>query len=367
MSLAKPTAHNVSVIGYGLSARIFHIPLILSVPGLRLHSIVQRHPKPGNDAREDFRDVRWFGAVEEALRDGEVDVVVVCTVPEAHFEVVKGALERGKHVVVEKPFTTTVKEADELIALAKKHSRLLTVYHNRRWDSDFLTLQNLLRTHTLGRIASFSTHFDRHRPNPPPSTSWKSRPSPANSAIYDLGTHLIDQAVVLFGMPAKITGFLGSQREGGGGVEDSCSVVLQWEGGLVGRVEVGVVSLEVEQARYWVRGTEGTLRKYHLDPQEDQLKAGKRPGDPGFGVEPPDRYGTLTTLSPTTNLPTRTTYPTISPPATYTEFYRLFAKALAGEGEVPVRPEEARDVICLVELARESSRVGRTLDVDLSV
>ncbi|KAI9785318.1 MAG: hypothetical protein M1839_000335 [Geoglossum umbratile] len=355
--------YNVVVIGYGLSAKIFHIPLILSVPALKLYGVVQRHPKPDDDSEKDHAGIRSWRSAEEMLRDPEVDVVVVSTIPDTHVEFTRGALEAGKHVVVEKPFAPTATEADELIALAKKHSRLLTVYHNRRWDADFLTLQNLLQTPALGRIAEFETHFDRHRPNNPSTASWKYKPLPGSGAVYDLGSHLIDQAVVLFGMPTRITGFTGSQRTGGdGGVEDSCTILLHWANGALGTVKAGIVSLEVEQLRFWVRGEKGTFKKFHLDVQEGQLRAGKRPGDPDFAIEPTSHHGALTTLSSTDNTPTRQTYPTAAP-TSYVEFYRIFARALAGEGDVPVKPEEARDVIRLIELARESSRVGRTLDV----
>ncbi|KAI9774542.1 MAG: hypothetical protein M1840_002790 [Geoglossum simile] len=354
--------YNIAVIGYGLSAKVFHIPLILSVPALKLYGIVQRHPNPSDDAEKDHAGIRSWRSAEEMLRDPEVDVVVVSTIPDTHVELTRGALEAGKHVVVEKPFTPTTKEADELIALAKKHSRLLTVYHNRRWDTDFLTLQALLHSPTLGRIAEYETHFDRHRPTAPSSVSWKYKPLPGSGAVYDLGSHLIDQAVVLFGVPTRITGFVASQRtDCDGGVEDSCTVLLHWASGLLGTVKVGIVSPEVEQLRFWVRGERGSFKKFHLDIQESQLRAGKRPGDPGFATEPTDHYGTLTTLSPT-GTPTRQTYPTIEQ-TTYAEFYRIFARALSGEGDVPVKPEEARDVIRLIELARESSRLGRTLDV----
>ena len=197
------------------------------------------------------------------VAEPEVEVAVVTTAPTSHFEIAKLALENGKHVIVEKPFTPTSKEASELIAIAKQHKRLLTVYQNRRWDSDFLTLLKLLEERTLGRLVEFETHFDRHRPQAPsPESTWKAKFLPGGGAVYDLGTHLIDQAVLAFGLPDKVTGFVGSQREQNPGeVEDSCTVLLHYQTGLLVTVKAAVVSPEEKQLRYWVRGDKGSYQK----------------------------------------------------------------------------------------------------------
>lgn len=197
------------------------------------------------------------------MQDSEVEVVVITTAPTSHFELGKLALEHGKHVIVEKPFMPSSKEASELIAIAKKHDRFLTVYQNRRWDTDFLTLSKLLEQRTLGRVVEFETHFDRHRPEAPdPASTWKAKFLPGGGAVYDLGSHLIDQAVVAFGLPDKITGFIGSQREHNpGDVEDSCTVLLHYSLGLLATVKAAVVSPEEAQLRYWVRGEKGSYKK----------------------------------------------------------------------------------------------------------
>ncbi|KAI9830755.1 MAG: hypothetical protein M1819_005420 [Sarea resinae] len=351
---------NVAVIGYGMSAKVFHIPLILATPAFKLHAIVQRSPKPDDDAEKDHAGVKGYRSAEEMVKNSAVDVVVVTTTPESHFYLAKLALEAGKNVIVEKPFTPTHQEAQELSALAKKNHRLLTVYQNRRWDSDFVTLSHLIKSNTLGRVAEFETHFDRHRPEVPSGGSWKTKVMPGGGAVFDLGTHLIDQVVVTFGLPKKITGFVGSQREGDtGGFEDSCTVLLHYDQ-LMATVKAAVVSPEVAQLRYWVRGDKGSFKKFHLDVQEDQLKAGMKPGDAGFAIESEDHFGTLTTIQD--GKPVSKVFPTAHPP-TYVEFYQRFADALRGKGEVPVKPEEAGAVIRLIELAKESSKTGRTLDV----
>lgn len=358
-----PTTYNVAVIGYGMSAKVFHIPLIQVIPELKLYAIVQRTPQSNDDAAKDHAGIKSYRSSEEMVQDSDIDVVVVTTAPTSHFELAKLALEHGKHVVVEKPFTPSSKEASELIAIAKKHDRLLTVYQNRRWDTDFLTLSKLLEQGTLGRVVEFETHFDRHRPEAPdPASTWKAKFVPGGGAVYDLGTHLIDQAVVAFGLPDKITGFVGSQREHNPGkVEDSCTVLLHYSNsGLLATVKAAVVSPEENQLRYWVRGDKGSYKKFHLDPQEDHLKAGKKPGDSGFGVESKERAGNLTTVQG--GQPKTQTHANIEP-VTYSAFYSKFAKALAGQGEVPVKPETPKDVIRLIELARLSSKEGRTLDI----
>ncbi|MCJ1306867.1 hypothetical protein MMC25_000511 [Agyrium rufum] len=353
---------NIGVIGYGMSAKVFHIPLILSVLTFKLHAIVQRTPKEGDDCGKDHPGVASYRTSDELIADDAVYVVVVTTTPDSHFELAKKALESGKHVVVEKPFTPTSQEAFELIEISKKTGRLLTVYQNRRWDADFVTLSHLIKSHTLGRIAEFETHFDRYRPEPAAGGGWKTRPTPGGGAIYDLGTHLIDQVVTIFGLPKKITGFSGTQRENNtNGYEDSCTVLLHYADGMLATVKCAVVSLEEEQLRFWVRGVKGSYKKFHLDVQEDQLKAGCKPGDEGYGIEPEDHHGTLTTM--VDGKPTKKVQSTVQPPPTYTTFYMLLGDAIQGKGNVPVNPEDAANVIRLIELGRKSSQEGRTLDV----
>ncbi len=264
-------------------------------------------------------------------------------------------------MVVEKPFTPTSKEAYELTSLANKQKRLLTVYQNRRWDADFLTLTKYVKNGSLGRVVDFETHFDRHRPEAPKSDSWKYKVQPGGGAIYDLGTHLMDQVVYLFGPPKRITAFIGTQRDPNPtGFEDSCTILMHYHG-MMATARASVVSPEVNQLRYWVRGDKGSFKKFHLDCQEEQLKAGRRPGDSGFGLEPKDQYGVLTTFR--NGEITSEVVPTVEP-ATYAEYYRKLARALAGDtSQLPVDPAMASLVIRLIELAIESSKSGKSMDV----
>ncbi|KAL9581802.1 MAG: hypothetical protein Q9203_005754 [Teloschistes exilis] len=354
--------YNVGIVGYGTSAKVFHIPLINSVPELNLYAITQRHPTSENDGSKDHPNVKRYAAAEDMVNDSAVHLVVVTTPPITHFELARLALENGKDVVVEKPFVPTSKEADRLIDLAKKNKRHLTVFQNRRWDSDFLTLRSLLSTNTLGHIADFESHFDRYKPTLAGAKAWKTISEPGGGAIYDLGAHLIDQIYVLFGLPKRITAFLGSQRaENPGGYEDACTVLLHYDGGMTATVKVSVISLEAAQLRFWVRGEKGSYKKCHEDIQETHLTKGMGPGDQGFGVEPEDWHGTLTTVDDDGNLNARLYQTTHT--ETYKTFYTQLAQAIAGQGEVPVKPEDARQVIGLIELAKQSSDEGRTIEV----
>ncbi|KAL1646049.1 hypothetical protein SLS58_003469 [Diplodia intermedia] len=381
---------NFGIIGYGLSAKIFHIPHLTSIPSFKLYGIVQRTPKAGvDDCGADHPTAKSWRSADELFADPAVDVVVVTTPPDSHFALTKRALETGKHVVVEKPFVPTHAEAEELVALAREKKRLIAVYQNikhtllqptkaephfadpllaypdRRWDADFVTLRQLLADGTLGRIVDFNTHFDRYSPTL--RATWKAEEArPGNGAIYDLGTHLLDQVVTLFGLPARVTGFLGNTRtdapRGAGHVEpeDSFTVHLHYADGMLATARAAVLSAEEEQLRYWVRGDKGSFKKFHLDVQEDQLLAGLRPGQEGYGVAPESHDGTLTLIKD--GKPVRETH-ALLPPKTYVEYYRLLEKAYKGEGEVPVKAEEASAVIRLIELAKESSKQGKTLDV----
>lgn len=242
---------------------------------------------------------------------------------------------------------------------------MLSVYQNRRYDSDFLTLQHVLAEGYLGRVVDFETRFDRHRPDMPVAgASWKTDPA-EYSAIFDLGTHLIDQVVALYGLPQRVTGFVGTQRETNTvGLEDSFTAILRWSStGLVVTAKAGVVSAETEQLRFWVKGTKGSFKKFHLDPQEDQLRAGLRPEDEGYGLESSDRYATLTSAEGS-KITGQRRVDTVKTNG-YTAFYDRLSEALLmnDPDRLPVDGTQAADVIKLIELLRQSSQEERTLTV----
>ncbi|KAK5945377.1 hypothetical protein PMZ80_002582 [Knufia obscura] len=357
-----PTPYNTGIIGYGLSAKIFHIPFINDSAHFTLHSIVQRSPKPDNDAHTDHPTAKIYASTSDLLLDKDVHVIVITTAPDSHASLATQAMKAGKHVIVEKPFTPTSEEARTLCDVARENGVFLTVYQNRRWDADFLTLRKVLDEGSLGRVVEFESHFDRHRPVMPSVQSWKTDPA-AYSAVFDLGTHLMDQVVSIYGLPKRITGFVGTQRRNNtSGLEDSFTALLHYDGGLTATCKAGVVSPETEQLRFWVRGEKGSYKKYHLDPQEGQLKEGLRPGQGGYGIESEEKYGVLTKVEGGEMVSEK--LKTVEGRG-YTAFYDQFAKALDAKdvGLLPVGSRVAADVIRLCELMRASSKEGRTLDV----
>lgn len=355
-----------------MSATIFHIPFISLTNNLVLHSIVQRSPKPGSSAPEDHPTVNHHTSVGPLLADPEVDVVVITTPPDTHFALAGAALRSGKHVLVEKPFVPTAAEADSLVALARERGVQLCVYQNRRWDADFLEVRRLVAGGALGRVVEFETHFDRFRPGRP--TNWKGTlPMKwGGGVVYDLGTHLIDQAFVLLGMPSAVYARFVSQRDGrlvsGDGGEDeepdSLTAVLSYpETGALAHVRIGVMSVETKQVRFWVRGTKGSYHKYGLDPQEGQLKAGMKPSEADFGHEDASRAGRLCVAKDDGSVVDEPL--PAAEPETYLKFYELFARSLetGKEADVPVPATQAADVLRIIEAVRTSVKTGMEVAV----
>jgi predicted dehydrogenase len=353
-----------------MSAKIFHIPFLAVTPSLKLAGIVQRSPSQGNSAPADHPTIAHY-TTAESLFATEVDVVIISTPPPTHFNLVRSALEAGKHVLVEKPFVPSSAEAKQLLQLARSKGLLLCVYQNRRWDADFLTLGKLIADGTLGRVVELNTHFDRFRPDPP--TNWKAglKMDDGGGAIYDLGVHLIDQVYVLFGMPSSVSGKFVVARQGKivPGDEssteddpDGLDALLSYDAtGTLVHVRIGVMSVALRQPRFWIRGTRGSYEKKGMDPQEDQLKAGVKVSDAKFGREQDDAVGVLDVLAADGKTVESRKMPNLEPPETYAGFYRQFAKALEmnKEEDLPVKGGEAVDVLRIVEGIRESAKTGR--------
>jgi len=317
------------IIGRGLGGSVFHAPLIRAVPALELVGIVG-----ATDA-------------EAAAVAKDCDLVVISTPNETHFPLAKAALGAGKHVVVDKPFTVTLAEADALTALASERGRRLAVFHNRRWDGDFLTVKRLLGSGRLGAPSLFEAHWDRFRPAL--RDGWKEAPEAGAGLLLDLGPHLIDQAVQLFGRPEAVTADMAAQRPGSR-VDDYFAITLHY-GSM--RAVLGASTLVAEpRPRFAVHGTGGSYVKFGLDPQEAELKAGVDPRE--AGKDPRD--GTLT-------LPDGSREPIPTERGRYVAFYEAMAEAILGGGAVPVEPGEARETMRLIDLAARSAREGRRLVV----
>ena len=271
---------NVAVLGYGLAGSVFHAPLVAATPGLRLHTVVSR-----DAARVALRHPHARVLVDpaQAFADPAIDLVVVATPNDTHAPLALAALAAGKHVVVDKPFALDIAEAERMIAAAGGAGRLLSVFHNRRWDADFLALRALVDRGALGRIAELHSHFDRFRPQVP--DRWRDRDGPGGGLWYDLGPHLVDQVLQLFGPPQAVSADLARQREGAQAV-DYFHVQLRYPR-LRAILHAGAL-VPGHGLRFAVHGTGGSWLKHGLDPQEDALRAGGVPGGTGPCTAFPD-------------------------------------------------------------------------------
>jgi scyllo-inositol 2-dehydrogenase (NADP+) len=319
------------LIGHGLGGRAFHDPLIRAAERLSLAAIATRRSTPDAAA---------------LIADPEIDLIVISTPNYSHFPLAEAALEAGKHVVIDKPFTVTLAEADALIALARARERMLTVFHNRRWDGDFLTVQGLLASGRLGEVMRYEAHWDRFRPAIRPG--WKEEAGPGTGVLGDLGPHLIDQALLLFGPPDAVDGDLEMQRPGTA-VEDYFAITLRYGNRRV--VLTSSLLATAPRPRFGLYGTEGSFVKYGLDPQEPQALAGMSPADPDFGVEDAHWHGTLTLADGTTErIPTER--------GDYLAYYEAVAAAILDGGPVPVEPADARAGLAFIACVRAASRQG---------
>ncbi len=299
------------------------------------------------DIRADFPNAEPVADLGGLILRDDVDLAVLTTPNDLHYAQANAALKAGKHVVVEKPFVPAADEADTLIALAEKEKRKLSVYHNRRWDSDFLTIQKLLAEPRLGTVYRFAMRWDRFRPEV--QDRWREKDGPGAGLLYDLGSHMIDQALQLFGMPDWLQANVAAQRPGA--VVDDAFDILMGKGAL--RISLGVSSIAADNAlRYRVDGDAGSFVKSGLDVQEAQLRAGEAPDTADFGVEPEAQWGTFTDDNGDQQI-------VRAERGSWLTFYRQMRNAIESDEPVPVDPRSARDVIAVIEAARQSSDAGK--------
>jgi scyllo-inositol 2-dehydrogenase (NADP+) len=336
---------DVGLIGFGLAGRAFHAPVIRAVPGLRLAAILQRS---GNDAAAQYPDVRIVHSVEELLAMEAIRLVIIATPNKTHFSLAQQCLVAGRDVVVDKPFTTTLEEARELVSFAQKARRLLTVYHNRRYDGDFEAIRQLLATGALGRIVSFETNYDRFRPQLKPG-AWRERSEPGSGIFFDIAPHLIDHALVLFGLPESVTADIRAERDGAV-VDDAFDVTLRYGSGMRAVLRSSILAA-VTRPRFVVHGTRGAFVKQTFDPQEANLRRGHIPQDTAWGAEPEENWGMLTTAEGDTLVQKHVPSATCD----YRAYYANVREAILGHATPAVSPKHALDVMRVLELARESS------------
>lgn len=339
----------VGLVGYGYAGQTFHAPLIASVPGLRLQAIAS------SDAAKVARD--WPALPVEAdpqrlcARD-DIDLVVIASPNDSHHPLARAALQAGKHVVVDKPFTVSLAQALELDTLAAAQGRVLSVFHNRRWDGDFLTLRALLAGAALGRIAELESRFDRFRPLV--RQRWREQSPVGGGLWFDLGAHLLDQALQLFGWPATIRLDLARQRDQAVN-DDGFDARLGYADGL--RVTLRASALTaLPGPRFALHGTRGSFVKHGLDPQEDALKAGLRPV-PGADWGLDTQAATLSALGPDGETLQAGSWPLLR--GDYPAYYAGVRDAIAGDGPNPVPASQAIDVMALIELGQRSDTERR--------
>lgn len=334
------------LIGFGLGGTAFHAPLIHAVPELDLAAIVTSR---ADAVRERYRQVNVVPEVATLLADPAIELVVVSTPNDTHFPLARAALEAGKHVVIDKPFANSVAEAEALVALAETQGKMLSVFHNRRWDSDFLTVKKLLDQGALGDVTLYEARWDRFRPAL--RDSWHETAGPGGGVLIDLGPHLIDQTLALFGPPESVTADIIAQREGSL-VDDYFDLTLHY-----GRMRALLSSASIIPAprpRFAAHGTKASFVKHGLDPQEMQLRGGGRADDPGHGIEDPAGYGVLTSSDGTRQS-------IVSERGDYRLFYSGVARAIARHVPPPVSPSDALAGLRIIELARQSAVERRSL------
>jgi scyllo-inositol 2-dehydrogenase (NADP+) len=336
------------ILGFGVAGRYFHAPL-LRAAGFSIPAVVTSKPAP---AQEYLGDVDVLATPDELLARQDIDMVTIASPSPMHVEHATAALRAGKHVVVDKPLAPTAAEVSELEQLARQYKRKLSVFQNRRWDSDFLTIKKLLEQGRLGKINSFHARWDRFRPQV--TDRWRERDDPGNGILYDLGTHLIDQTLMLFGPPEWLYANVFTQRENSVTVDGF--EILLGQGAL--RMTLGVSLVCADGGyRYRVNGSQASFLKAGLDQQEAQLRAGVEPDEHIFGSEPTEQWGTLVHGA--------TGQREIITPETgrWVSFYEGMREAIEHDRPVPVPAGQAYDTIRVIEAALTSSAMGCRIDL----
>lgn len=337
-----------ALASFGMSGKVFHAPLINCHRGFHLKTVVERSKA---EAKAVYPNITIAGSFSELLLDNEIELIIINTPDNTHSEFAHKALKAGKHVVVEKPFTQRAGEGEDLLNFAIRNKRLVTVFQNRRWDGDFLTVQKVIQDGVLGQLVEFEAHFDRFK-NFIQENTWKENASSGTGTLYNLGSHLIDQALVLFGIPRAVTADIRKLRPGSQ-IDDFFEVILHYK---AKRVAVRTSYLAKEASpRFMLHGTKGSFVKFGLDPQEDALKQGLLPKSPNWGKDAEELWGTLNTETYRGKIETI--------PGNYLAFYDNLYEAIVNGKELAVKPQEAITTIKVIEAAVESYESQRTVKI----
>jgi predicted dehydrogenase len=344
----------VALLGYGLAGAVFHAPLIASVEGLELAAIVTHDEERRARARRDHPNAALLGSPEEVWeRVGDLDLVVVAAANRAHVPLARSSIEAGLAVVVDKPLAASAGEGRSLVRDARERGVMLTVFQNRRWDGDFLTVRGLLEEGPLGEVARFESRFERWRPEL--SGGWRESGDPhdAGGLLNDLGSHLVDQALFLFGPAAKVYSELDTRRAGAQ-TDDDSFVALLHESGVRSHLWMSAVAAQLGP-RFRVLGSRAAYVKFGIDVQEELLHAGRRPDDPLWGREPEDRWGSLGAGDELRRIPTV--------PGAYQRFYEGVMLALREDAPPPVDPDGVVAGLEVLDAARKSARERRVVEL----
>jgi scyllo-inositol 2-dehydrogenase (NADP+) len=344
---------NTGLVGFGLSGRVFHAPFVETNPDFHLHTIVSS----GTEAKKLYPNARILTSFEDLIADPEIDLVVICTPHQMHAEQAVKAMEAGKHVVIEKPVAMSSEEIEQLIQTAKITRKIIFPYHNRRWDGDFLTLRHIINEGYLGEVIDFESHFDRYQILVS-RAEWRYAQKDGGGTLFDLGPHLIDQAICLFGSPRDVSCLLYFQREGSK-ANDSFDLKLIYPK-VTATLRAGVFVKETGP-RFQVHGTLGSYIKYGLDTQEAALKNGVIPGSKNFGVEPKKNHGLLHSVAKEKTL--RLHYPSF--PGHYMGFYEDVYAALTGKKQPEIVAEKALLNLKIIEAALMSHFEKRIINLSV--
>jgi len=331
------------IASFGLSGKAFHAPFIETNEAFELSAICERSK---NEALQIYPHVKIVRSFDDLIADNSLELIIVNTPDVTHYDYCKGALNAGKHVIVEKPFVFTLAEGEELIRLATDKKLMLTVFQNRRWDGDFLTIQDVLRGNKLGRIVEYRACFQRFRPQI--ANTWKEQNDRRVGIVYNLGPHLVDQAVCLFGKPAGVFAQITKLRDGSQ-IDDYFSITL-----IYYQLQVALsASMLIKEptASFVLHGTNGSFVKYGIDPQENQLREGIKPTDANYGLDLPEMYGTI--FYEENGETCRKTIETIK--GDYTHYFNAVARSIREQVAPPVSPEENLLIIRILEAAYKSS------------
>lgn len=339
------------IFSYGMSGMVFHAPLLHAHTNFEIKKILQRN---SDSLKEKYPYVEVARNKKELLDDPEIELIIVNTPDDTHYGFARESLEANKNVVVEKPFTLTVDEGEKLINLAHKNKSMLSVFQNRRWDGDFLTVKKVIEQKLLGRLVEYESHFDRYRNYI--KDNWKEDPDSKSGTLYNLGSHTIDQALVLFGMPKSVSADIRMLRAGAR-VDDSFDIRLEYPEIKV-TIRGGYLMRE-QGPRYILHGTEGSFLKSGMDPQEERLTQGHLPDEPGWGTEPVNNWGILNTTI--NGLHFRGKIETL--PGAYPDYYSNIYEVLVNGRELIVKPEESLNVIKIIQAAYDSSKLKKSIEL----